>query len=150
MSGEPSGFRRLTVAHEAGQRYRVATRQHSFAVDQLPSDGGEDTAPMPTELFIGSLASCVAIYAANYLARHGFSTDDVAVTADYRMASAPYRVGEIVLRLEVPGLPADLQPTLLAAASRCAIHNTLLNPPSVRIELAAPAAAGAAARRTAP
>ena len=45
-------------------------------------DGGEDTGPTPTELFIASLAGCVAFYARRYLDRHDQPTEGLTVEAE--------------------------------------------------------------------
>jgi putative redox protein len=69
--GDPTAL--LTVAHRGGDRFRIRGRGHEIDVDQPVGDGGEDTAPTPTELFVAGLASCVVFYARRYLARHGLS-----------------------------------------------------------------------------
>jgi hypothetical protein len=59
----------MTVWHLNGDRFAIGVRDHMLTVDQPLADGGEDTAPTPTELLVASLASCVAFYARRYLAR---------------------------------------------------------------------------------
>jgi uncharacterized OsmC-like protein len=138
MTNEAGASRRVRVDYESGDRFRIAVRQHTVTVDQPASDGGEDTAPTPTELFIASLASCVAFYARRFAARHGIPTDELAVTAEFSMASHPARVGEITLQLHIPvELSPEQQASLLAVTSHCTVHSTLMQPPEVRIELAA-------------
>jgi uncharacterized OsmC-like protein len=138
MTNEAGASRRVRVDYEGGDRFRIAVRQHTVTVDQPASDGGEDTAPTPTELFIASLASCVAFYARRFAARHGIPTDGLAVTAEFSMASHPARVGEITLQLHVPvELSPEQQASILAVTSHCTVHSTLMQPPEVRIELAA-------------
>jgi putative redox protein len=138
MTDDAKVSRRVRVDHEAGDRFRIAVRQHTITVDQLASDGGEDTAPTPTELFVASLASCVAFYARRFASRHGIPIEGLAVTADFSMASHPARVGEITLQVHLPGeLSPEQQASLLAVTSHCTVHSTLMQPPEVRIELAA-------------
>ena len=138
MTDDAKVSRRVRVDYEAGDRFRIAVRQHTISVDQPASDGGEDTAPTPTELFISSLASCVAFYARRFAARHDIPTDGLAVTAEFSMASHPARVGEITLQLHVPAeLSPEQQAALVAVTSHCTVHSTLMQPPEVRIELAA-------------
>ena len=144
MTDDAKASRRVRVDYEAGDRFRIAVRQHTIYVDQPASDGGEDTAPTPTELFAASLAACVAFYARRFLSRHGLPVEGLSVAAEFSMASHPARVGEITLQVQVPGdLPSQRQAALLAVASHCAVHSTLLQPPEVRIELA-PLTPGAA------
>ena len=60
----------IKVRHEEGDRFRVSIRGHELFVDQPVDDGGQDSAPTPTELFVAGLASCVAFYAGRFLRRH--------------------------------------------------------------------------------
>ena len=126
----------VTVAHEHGDRFSIGIRGHVLHVDQPESDGGTDTAPTPTELFVASLASCVALYARRYLQRHDLPEDGLAVTAHAEFGAKPARVATITVSLTLPEqVPQDKRAALLAVASHCTVHNTLENPPQVSIEL---------------
>jgi hypothetical protein len=70
------------------------------------------------ELFVVSLATCVAYFAGQYLERHGVDRAGLAV------ASISLRV--IVLAV----LPAGLMKPLHAVVSHCTVHNTLREPPT--------------------
>jgi len=132
----------ITVRHLDGDRFAIAIRDHTLTVDQPVADGGTDTAPTPTELFVASLTSCVGFYARRYLDRHHLSTDGLTVSASYLMASGPPRVSEIHLDIELSDeVPAQRREALLAVASHCTVHNTLDNPPAVTIRLATDSAA---------
>jgi uncharacterized OsmC-like protein len=126
----------IRVDHIEKDRFELAIRGHVVGVDQPIEDGGDDTAPTPTELFVSSLAACVAFYAHRYLIRHGLPTNGLAVDADYEFATRPTRVGEIAIRLRLPeGIPEGKMAGLLAVASHCTVHNSLEKPPAVRIDL---------------
>jgi putative redox protein len=126
----------VQVAYVEGDKFEVAVRQHRFRVDQPVADGGEDTAPTPTELFVSSLAACVAFYARRFLARHDLPTQGLSIEADYSMAARPARVDGLTIRLRVPdGVPDNKRAALLAVASHCTVHNSLKTQPTVSIEL---------------
>jgi putative redox protein len=127
----------MDVRFVAGESYEVAVRGHRVLVDQPADAGGQDSAPTPIELFVASLATCVAFYAGRYLARHGYSRDGLSVSADFTLATdRPARVSGIRLTVRVPAdLPAARWPGLRAVASHCTVHNTLAVPPSVSIDL---------------
>ncbi len=127
----------MGVRFVAGESYEVAVRGHRVLVDQPADAGGQDGAPTPLELFVASLAACVAFYAGRYLARHSYSRDGLAVSAGYDMATdRPARVSSIRLTVHVPaGLPAGRWPGLRAVASHCTVHNSLAVPPAVTIDL---------------
>jgi uncharacterized OsmC-like protein len=130
----------VLVRHLDGDRFAIGVRDHEVTVDQPVRDGGADTAPTPTELFVASLASCVAFYAKRYLDRHELPTEGLAVRAEFDMGAKPARVAGVRICLEVPdGVPAERRPGLLAVATHCTVHNTLEQPPAVEIGLAEPA-----------
>jgi putative redox protein len=134
----------LRVTHVDGDRFESAIRQHRIFVDQPIAEGGTDSAPTPTELFVASLASCVGFYACRFLARHGLPTDGLSVEARYSLTARPARIGEVIIELRVPDdVPDDKRGALLAVATHCTVHNTLENPPKVRIDLASPQDAAA-------
>ena len=127
----------MNVRYSGGERYDIAVRGHTLIVDQPTDNGGEDAAPTPTELFVASLASCVAFYAGRYLTRHGIGREGLSVTATYQLATdRPARVSSIRLTLSVPDtVPAHRWPALQAVAQHCTVHNSLTTPPDVHIEL---------------
>jgi putative redox protein len=127
----------MDVSFVAGEAYEVTVRGHRVVVDQPADAGGQDNAPTPTELFVASLAACVAFYAGRFLTRHGCSRDGLAVSVGYEMASdRPARIGAIRLTVRVPaGLPPRRWAALRAVVSHCTVHNSLAVPPSVAIDL---------------
>lgn len=127
---------RVRVDHLGGDEFEVSVRQHRLHVDQPIADGGTDRAPTPTELFVSSLAACVAFYARRFLSRHDLPTVGLSVDAEYSMAARPARVEEIKVHLAVPdGVPDEKRAALLAVASHCTVHNTLAAPVPVRVDV---------------
>ena len=122
----------IRVAYQGGDRLLIGVRGHELRSDQPIDDGGEDTAPSPTELFLTSLAACVGFYAERFLRRHGLSTDGLVVTCKYAFAANPTRIGEIDLNVEVPALPPDRLEAFSRVIEHCTVHNTLRQPPEVR------------------
>ena len=132
----------IQVRHEIDDRFAIDVRGHRLYVDQPVADGGGDSAPTPTELLIASLASCVGFYARRYLARHDLPFDGLTVSASYTMASGPARVGHVDVCISVPeAVPAERRASLLAVASHCTVHNTLIDGPMIRVALAEDAVA---------
>ena len=128
---------RMDVEFVTGESYEISVRDHRLVVDQPTDAGGQDAAPTPTELFVASLASCVAFYAGRYLTRHGVDRDGLGVSVEYEMATdRPARVAAVRLAVRAPaGLPPQRRHALNAVVSRCTVHNTLIQPPSVTVEV---------------
>jgi uncharacterized OsmC-like protein len=126
---------RVEVDHLDGEAYEIRVRGHRITVDQPVDAGGTDKAATPTELFIASLASCVAFYAGRYLVRHGLDRTGLRVHADFDLATErPARVAAIRVTVRVPdGFPAERLPALTAVANHCTVHNTLTRPAEVTV-----------------
>ena len=128
---------RIEVAHVEGDRFAVSVRGHVVHVDQPEADGGTDSGPTPTELFVAGLAACVAFYARRYLVRHALPEQGLAVAASAETAERPSRVSRVTVTVTLPdGVPEERRAALLAVASHCTVHNSLQTPPEVVVELA--------------
>ncbi|HEY7755563.1 MAG TPA: OsmC family protein [Actinomycetota bacterium] len=125
----------IQVRHEGGDRYRIAVRGHEIRVDQPVEDGGDDSAPTPTELFVAGLASCVAFYGGRYLTRHELPVEGFEVECSFELASdRPARVRTIHLDVHLPdGFPEERRDALIAVLRRCTVHNSLSLKPDVAI-----------------
>jgi uncharacterized OsmC-like protein len=135
----------ITVTYLYGDALEIETRGHHLTVDQPVEDGGADLGPTPTELFVASLAACVGFYASRFLRRHDLPSEGLTVRCDATLSSdLPTRVAAITLVLDgLPPLPEKRRAALAASASRCLVHNSILQAPEIRIELAAPPGAAA-------
>lgn len=127
----------IAVTYAGGDRLRIDVRGHELGADQPVEDGGEDTAPTPTELFLASLSACVAFYAERFLRRHELSTQGLKVICGYAWAANPTRVGEIDLTIKAPGITASKREAFVRVIEHCTVHNTLEHPPKVRVHVAA-------------
>lgn len=137
LTHEHPGWKAVTVEHLDGERYVIGVRGHLLTVDQPLADGGADTAPTPTELFVSSLASCVAFYAGRFLDRHGLSRRGLRVTASFTMADdRPARVASMTMSVSAPTLPEERRRAFLAVVNRCTVHNTLHQVPDIDISVA--------------
>jgi len=138
LPARTGGAGQLDVRFVAGESYEIGVRGHRVLVDQPAEAGGGDAAPTPTELFVASLATCIAYYAGRYLTRHGYSRDGLAVSVSYDLATdRPARVSGVRLTVHVPpDLPAQRWSALQAVVSHCTVHNSITTPPAIAIDLA--------------
>jgi len=130
----------IRVEHVSDDAFDVHIRDHVLRVDQKVADGGADSGPTPTELFVASLAACVGYSARRFLARHDLPTAGLSVTARSTGAAKPARVGRIQVDVTLPrDFPQERAAGLLAVASHCSVHSSLEHPPEVEVALADPA-----------
>ncbi len=126
----------VTVEHLGALQFENKARQHAIVSDQPPENGGHDEGMTPPELLLASLGSCVGFYAAQYLRKHKLATEGtrVRVTADKR--KDPARIDNFRIEIETPAaLTEQHRDGVENAAHHCLIHNTLLHPPSIVVEI---------------
>ena len=126
----------VTIKHLERVKFAIQARSHTVLCDQPIENEGDDAGMTPPELMLASLGSCAAFYAVPYLkARNLAETGvEVSVTADKLMQ--PPRLGNFKVNVVCPvSLTEDQNAGIMRAIHRCLIHNTLLAPPEILIEL---------------
>jgi uncharacterized OsmC-like protein len=91
----------------------------------------------PPELLLASLASCAGFYAAQYLRKFKLATEGthVRVVADKVKDPVP-RMDNFRIEIETPvDLSDQHRAGVERAVHQCLIHNTLLHPPKIAIEI---------------
>jgi uncharacterized OsmC-like protein len=127
----------VTVEHLGAVQFEIKARQHTIACDQPPENGGFDEGMTPPELLLASLASCAGFYAAQYLRKFKLATEGthVRVVADKVKDPVP-RIDDFRIEIETPvDLSEQHRQGVERAVHHCLIHNTLLHPPKITIDL---------------
>jgi uncharacterized OsmC-like protein len=135
---------KLTATYHSGTRYDISSGKHRVITDQPMSDNGQDAGMTPVELFVGSVASCVAYFVGQFCARHNISREGLTVDAEWSMAEGPHRVGQIDIAIHLPHrITPQQKERLLKVAYGCTVHQSLTAVPTVAIQLNPPAHQGA-------
>lgn len=123
-------------------KFAVSARGHRVICDQPVENKGEDAGMTPPEFMLASLGSCAAYYAVEYLNTRGLPSKDLTVRVTAEKARQPARIGSFHVEISAPGIDEPHLTGVLRAAKACLIHNTLLTPPHIELEIhaAVPAA----------
>jgi putative redox protein len=122
----------VTATWEGGTRVRVPVRGFEVRADEPPQYGGDDTAPMPTELFLSSLAACFVLAVRHVARKDGFEPPDLAVRVEGTYDGL--RFGTI--RVEVRSSEPRVRDAVARAVTYCYVSNTLREPPDVQYVMA--------------
>ena len=129
----------VTVQHLGALQFEIQARQHVIVSDQPLENGGHDEGMTPPELLLASLASCVAFYAAQYLRKYKLATEGTRVRVTADKLKDPARIDNFRIEIETTAeLTEQHRSGVENAAHHCLIHNTLLHPPSITIEITQP------------
>ncbi len=126
----------LKVTHVDGVKFEIQARSHTIVSDQPADNGGADAGMTPPELLLASLASCAAFYAVQYLKTRHLAESGVEVSVTAEKLKNPGRLGNFRIQVACP-VPLTQEQTegLIRSVHHCTIHNTLLSPPKIDIDL---------------
>ena len=126
----------VTVKHLDQVKFTVQTRSHSIICDQPADNGGQDAGMTPPEFLLASLGSCAAFYAVQYLKTRNLAESGVEVTVTAEKLKQPARLGNFRIHVICPvALTEEQTEGLMRSVHHCLVHNTLLTPPEIQIDL---------------
>lgn len=126
----------VKVTHRDQVKFAIHARSHTIICDQPAENGGQDSGMTPPELLLASLGSCAAFYAVQYLKSRNLEDRGVEVSVTADKLKQPARLGNFGVRVVCPlFLTEDQTEGLMRSVHHCLIHNTLLTPPEIKIEL---------------
>lgn len=132
----------VKVTQLDGVKFNIQSRSHAILCDQPQDNGGLDTGMTPPELMLASLGSCAAFYAVQYLKSRSLAESGVEVSVTAEKLKQPARLGNFRIQVTCPvPLTEDQHEGMMRSVHHCLIHNTLLTPPEIFIELTTPEAA---------
>jgi uncharacterized OsmC-like protein len=129
----------IKVSHLGNVQFKIQARAHSILCDQPAENNGDDTGMTPPELLLAALGSCAAYYAVEYLKTRKLADSGVEVSVTADKVKPPARLDNFHIRIACPvALTEDQIAGLTRSVKHCLVHNTLLNTPSIELELDLP------------
>jgi uncharacterized OsmC-like protein len=117
-------------------QFEIKARQHILLSDQPAENAGHDEGMTPPELLLASLGSCAGFYAAQYLRKHKLATEGTRVRVTAEKLKDPARIDNFHIEIEAPAILSEQHRAgVESAVHHCLIHNTLLKPPNIVIEI---------------
>jgi putative redox protein len=124
------------VEHLGALQFQIKAREHTIDCDQPVENGGFNEGMTPPELLLASLGSCAGFYAAEYLKKHGLAKEGTRVRVTAEKAKDPARLDNFKIEVQVPlELTEEQREEIEEAVEHCLIHNTLLNPAHIALDV---------------
>ena len=126
----------VTVQHLGDVKFEAVTRGHRVMCDQPLDNGGADSGMTPPDFLLASLGSCAAFYAVQYLRTRNLDASGLEVRVAAEKLKQPARLGNFRIQVVCPTvLTEEQEQGMMRSVHHCLVHNTLLNPPEIKIEL---------------
>lgn len=124
------------TAHK--MQHTVHVRGHSFAIDEPPSNGGEDLGLTPHDVYDSALGACKAMTVLWYANRKKMPIADVQAAVERDDSEERRGVYRLRVTLALGGPLTDAQrQELLTVAEKCPVHKLMAQAVTeIRTELA--------------
>jgi uncharacterized OsmC-like protein len=125
----------VTTYYKGGMLFESEVGKHRMLVDGPATWGGQDRGPMPPEVFMASIGSCVGVLVAHFCDTHNLDATDMVVTVNYDKADKPTRFTNIVVDVKMPHAVCGDECTrnaLKLVAEHCPVHETILTVENIR------------------
>jgi putative redox protein len=107
-------------------QHTVQVRDHTFAIDEPPSNGGEDLGLTPHDVYDSALGACKAMTVLWYANRKQIPVEDIRVTVDRDDSAERQGVYRLRVTLAFTGALSDSQrQELLKVAEKCPVHKLM-------------------------
>lgn len=129
----------IRVSFPGGKRVDARVGNHVIQTDQPVTNGGEDSAPSPFDLFLASVATCAGIYVLGFCQARAIPTLGITLRQSVRYDAMTKLPSLIRLELGLPdGFPEAYRSAVVQAAASCKVKKLLASQPSIEV-FAAPA-----------
>ena len=122
----------ITLA--GGKKVNIAMRGLTITTDQPVSDGGENSAPSPFELFLASLGTCAGYFVVLFCQARNIPAEGIKMTQTVIRNDANHMVEKIVIDISLPaGFPDKYKDAVIRAAESCTVKKHLTAPPEIQV-----------------
>ncbi len=118
-----NGFK---ITFPGNKKVNVAFSNHEIRTDQSKKNGGDETAPEPFDVFVGSIGACAGIYAKSFCDTRKLSTEGMYIFVDVVLKKGQKLMEKISITLHVnQQFPEKYIKSVIKAMDFCAVKNQL-------------------------
>jgi putative redox protein len=131
-----SGMPEIKVTFPGGLRVDAEYKGYVVKTDQPVHQGGEGTAPSPSDLFFVSLATCAGFYTVAFCRERGIPTENAGIVMRMEKNPETRLIGRITIEIELPAdFPERYKNAVIKAVDTCTVRAHLRQPPAIEIAL---------------
>ena len=126
-----AGPSEIVVTLPGGRRVDAQVRSHAVRTDQPVSNGGEDSAPSPFELFLAALGTCAGIFVQGFCAKRDLPADGIRIVERPSYDAETGTLLRVDLEIQVPPtFPEKYREALVRVADQCSVKRAIQAQPT--------------------
>jgi ribosomal protein S12 methylthiotransferase accessory factor len=117
---------------------KVSSDYNGFTIptDQSAIDGGDNSAPTPSDLFFASLGTCAALYALRFCESRKIDTEKLKISLEFQSNEKNHMVEKIIFKINLPPeFPEKYTSALIKSMNLCYVKKHLEQPPEFEFEM---------------
>ena len=124
----------MVIDFPGGKRVNSTYRGFTVKTDQPKSEGGDDSAPEPYDLFLSSIGTCAGVYIVYFCESRGIATDGITMGLQFERNEQTHLMEKIMIDIRLPPeFPNKYRKAVIRAAEMCTVKRNLMNPPEITV-----------------
>jgi len=127
---------KMEISFAGGMKVYADYKGFTIQTDQNAKDGGDNTAPTPSDLFFASLGTCSGLYALRFCEKRKIDTENLKISLALQSDPKTHMVEKIVFKVSLPPeFPEKYTAALIKSINLCYVKKHLEQPPRFEFEL---------------
>jgi len=126
----------MEISFPGGKKVFSDYNGFTIPTDQSAKDGGDNSAPTPSDLFFASLGTCAALYALRFCESRKIDTEKLKIRLEFQSNEKTHMVEKIIFKINLPPeFPEKYTPALIKSMNLCYVKKHLEQPPEFEFEM---------------
>jgi ribosomal protein S12 methylthiotransferase accessory factor len=120
----------MEIHFPGGRKVNSNYKGFTIKTDQSKEDGGDSTAPTPSDLFFASLGACMGLYALDFVRKRKIDTGQLKVSVELWAHEKTHMVEKMIFNIDLgPEFPQKYTTALIRAMKLCYLKQHFEKPP---------------------
>ena len=120
----------MDISFPGGRKVNSDYKGFTIKTDQSKKDGGDGTAPTPSDLFFASLGACMGLYALDFFRKRKIDTGQLKISVELLTHEKTYMVEKMIFNIDLgPEFPQKYTSALIRAMKLCYLKQHFEQPP---------------------
>jgi ribosomal protein S12 methylthiotransferase accessory factor len=124
----------MVIDFPGGKRVNSTYKGFTVKTDQPKSEGGDDSAPEPYDLFLSSIGTCAGVYIVYFCESRDIPTNEITMTLGFERNESSHLMEKITIDIHLPpDFPKKYKKAVIRAAQMCTVKRNLIHPPEILV-----------------
>ncbi len=120
----------MEIQFPGGRKVYSDYKGFTIKTDQSKEEGGDSTAPTPSDLFFASLGACMGIYALDFCVKRKIDPGQLKLSVELQSNEKSYMVEKMIFDIDLaPEFPQKYTSALIRSMKLCYLKKHFEQPP---------------------